>query len=650
MYLNRKSKLPLMKRNYCQKLKVILVLLFISCITNANSYYVSTSGNDSNHGKSPSNPWKSLEKINNTEFKPGDKIFFKRGDSWNGTLTLNISGHKNFPVVFGAYGTGENPRIYGSEKIIGWELHSGEIYKASVNHRVGQIFIDGERIRTARYPDDGYIYIDSVINETQFISQALNHNFDYTGSKWYGRTIYWHGVLRDVVASDSQKLSLNLAPERNLDPKEGFFLMNKLEFLTKPGEWYYDSETQMIYLWTPNGDSPSDYLVTASIYEDGIALYNSQYVIIENFDLREQDFNGINLQNNFFVTIKNNKISYADGYGIYAEGGENYVISDNQVSNSNGGGLNLKVKNSVISDNFIQNTAVFHEIGLKGTIASNGGSGAEISGDGNIIEYNSINNSNYNGLFYRGASVIRFNYIKNSCLFKDDGGAIYTNTSGSKGYIHNNIILNSIGNPEGYIADRGLAEGIYIDRIAQHVVVENNTIINTTDAGIKLHEIGNVKVVNNTIYGARYGIYCHRFTGEVSVVKDNNIFLTSDKDDYEPRQLFVRLGTYNIEFNRNRYITPFKSLQAFRAGKYLTFEQWSNEFGQDEKSEYIELCLNDKENHRMLYNASKSVKQYTLNGASGRNFNGELIPATFSLNPFTSIIIIGTNLDKIKEN
>src|SRR5690606_27823902 len=153
------------------------------------------------------------------------------------------------------------------------------------------------------------------------------------------------------------------------------------------------------------------------------------------------------------------------------------LLKGNSIARANAGGMMLNIKNSVISDNFINETAVFDEIGLKGTTASNGGSGAEISGDNNFIEYNVIENSNYNGLFYRGKSVIRYNLFNNTCLYKDDGGAIYTNTSGSGGVIHNNIILNSKGNPDGYIGNRGLAEGIYIDRSAQNVTVFNNSII-----------------------------------------------------------------------------------------------------------------------------------------------------------------------------
>ena len=62
------------------------------------SYYVdSENGNDINDGTSEETAWKSLEKVNETTFKPGDKLRFKRGCSWG-------SGEKGNPITIDAYG------------------------------------------------------------------------------------------------------------------------------------------------------------------------------------------------------------------------------------------------------------------------------------------------------------------------------------------------------------------------------------------------------------------------------------------------------------------------------------------------------------------------------------------------------------------
>ena len=56
-------------------------------------YYVSsTLGNDQNDGLSIESPFKSIDKLNSMEFNPGDSIYFKSGDYWEGMFWLKGSG------------------------------------------------------------------------------------------------------------------------------------------------------------------------------------------------------------------------------------------------------------------------------------------------------------------------------------------------------------------------------------------------------------------------------------------------------------------------------------------------------------------------------------------------------------------------------
>ena len=109
-----------------------LLTLFIFSLDQAHAtiYYVSSStGSDSNTGTSENSPWKTLTKVNSFTPKAGDQILFKRGDEWTGTITVKSSGTSGSPIVYGAYGSGNKPKIYGSEVITGWTLYSGNIYK-----------------------------------------------------------------------------------------------------------------------------------------------------------------------------------------------------------------------------------------------------------------------------------------------------------------------------------------------------------------------------------------------------------------------------------------------------------------------------------------------------------------------------------------
>tara|TARA_B100001057_G_scaffold175101_1_gene175725 strand:- start:7521 stop:9770 length:2250 start_codon:yes stop_codon:yes gene_type:complete len=97
-----------------KKIKLIILLFFVSSSINANVYYVSSSfGNDSNSGLSIQTPFKSIEKLNSINFNPGDSIYFKSGDYWEGMFWLKGSGTLTEPIVVDVYGGNARPIING---------------------------------------------------------------------------------------------------------------------------------------------------------------------------------------------------------------------------------------------------------------------------------------------------------------------------------------------------------------------------------------------------------------------------------------------------------------------------------------------------------------------------------------------------------
>ncbi len=80
-------------------------------------YYVDAShGNDENDGRSAERAWKSIEKVNETPLKPGEKVLFKRGDTFYGRLEISAQGQKENPICIQAYGEGEQkPCIVGRD-------------------------------------------------------------------------------------------------------------------------------------------------------------------------------------------------------------------------------------------------------------------------------------------------------------------------------------------------------------------------------------------------------------------------------------------------------------------------------------------------------------------------------------------------------
>jgi hypothetical protein len=97
-----------------KKINLITLSFFLIGYAKAQVYYVSSSqGNDQNDGLSIKSPFQSIEMLNSMVFDPGDSIYFKSGDYWEGMFWLNGSGSIEQPIVVDVYGGDNRPIING---------------------------------------------------------------------------------------------------------------------------------------------------------------------------------------------------------------------------------------------------------------------------------------------------------------------------------------------------------------------------------------------------------------------------------------------------------------------------------------------------------------------------------------------------------
>jgi hypothetical protein len=99
-------------------LTVIAALIAASLPAAAATYYVdSTQGSDTYPGTSITAPWKTLSKVDTTDFKPGDRILLRAASVWHEQLAPRSSGSAATPIVFDRYGEGPRPRLEGQGTI-----------------------------------------------------------------------------------------------------------------------------------------------------------------------------------------------------------------------------------------------------------------------------------------------------------------------------------------------------------------------------------------------------------------------------------------------------------------------------------------------------------------------------------------------------
>jgi hypothetical protein len=123
-----------------QFLFLYISLIIFSNAVFAKEYFVNAlNGNDSNSGLSEKRAWKSLDKINQFKFKPGDTIYLMPDSEFVGQFKPTVSGKKGAPITLTTL-TPENemPKI-DAEGQFPSAIHLAKrmgIYLASKNHGV----------------------------------------------------------------------------------------------------------------------------------------------------------------------------------------------------------------------------------------------------------------------------------------------------------------------------------------------------------------------------------------------------------------------------------------------------------------------------------------------------------------------------------
>ena len=182
-------------------------------------YYVSASGNDSNDGLTSETAWKTVNKVNAFEFKPGDGVFFKRGDSWRITEPLSTKEG----VTYSAYGEGAKPKLIasvdgsGSGKWIPTNYPNIYMFAEKIpdTRDVGTIVFDGGRawgVQVQKKKDGSRMANGTVFNGIETYESeggnfddmsAINNNLEFYHN-WDNKTLYLYckdGNPGDVFSS-----------------------------------------------------------------------------------------------------------------------------------------------------------------------------------------------------------------------------------------------------------------------------------------------------------------------------------------------------------------------------------------------------------------------------------------------------------------
>jgi parallel beta-helix repeat protein len=567
-------------------------LLLISHTAQSETYYLSSSGgNDANDGLSESSAWQSLDKLNTTKLPDDTTLRFKRGDVFRGSININASNARINGISANAYGTGPKPVISGSIAITDWQptTHpqlSPQVWEATVptTEAIIHLFVDGELMTIARYPnadspasDHDWLNVDESAGMDSFTDTDLVS--DKPDDYWVGATLRlrnfsWTYTVLPITGYQSASGKITAAGLGNQRPGWGYFLDGKLEELDYPSEWYYDAITQKVYLYPPNGQDPNELLVEGSVYQNGWRGSGQGSVTIANLVFQHFNGNGISIGGQEPIIIhdcdfKHNKT------GLSWWNAANIIVSDNSFDHQLTTALVLKhditnftVQQAIIENNTITHTAMYPGYGkrLEGIYE---GSAIKVSGQGYILRQNVIDYSSWVGIAVGkgGGHTVENNVIRHTLALLNDGGGIFIGSNNN--IIRGNFISDTIGNigdsegcfegndPCYHLPSFGM--GIGSDPGFKNNFIENNTVYNNNDNGIRLNQFTNTTVRNNVLYNnERAQIFFDKDPSANNVI-DNNIMYSLGPNQVGLLFPPVNEGKSNY-FDNNYYCNPYREI------------------------------------------------------------------------------------------
>ncbi|WP_147205338.1 right-handed parallel beta-helix repeat-containing protein, partial [Segetibacter aerophilus] len=597
---------------------IVAAYLLISFTSRSNSYYFSsTLGSDARtttEAQKQETPWKSLEKLNSIlpVLVAGDMIFFKRGDTFYGSIIIQKSGNSSSPISFGAYGSGNKPVITGFSVPSGWAPAGQNIWETThpfFSSSINTLLINGTAKRIGRFPnfvnssEQGFLYYENATGNTA-ISDSKMSGLNFTGGDVVIRKNRW--VLDRNRITNHSGNTLNYASQSGYlaDKGYGYFIQNHVKTLDQEGEWYYDRAEKKIGIYTTGGVAALQN-VRASTVDVLVSIAEQSNIVFDNIVFTGANTHAFLIKNSSNIRISSCEVLFSGGNAITANNTDHLTIGNSSITHTNNIALNAtSCANTTFINNKVSLTGIYAGMG-------DGDSGSYeallISGDNNLIEQNVIDSTGYIPVTFSGNNVtIKNNYIRNYAFVKDDGGAIYTWNNGSNPPVNNdrkvigNIVENGIGAPEG-TADKSkkYAHGIYIDDNATNVDVSSNTVANCNGFGLYIHNARDLVIKNNTIYNNEVQLEMqHDDIAPNSPVRNNTVtdnilfslYATQPVAEYKTKNDdLANFGTFDNNYycrpiEDNAVINTLKNVNGNYIFNQVDLQGWRAMYGKDANS------------------------------------------------------------------
>ncbi|MEI7898675.1 MAG: right-handed parallel beta-helix repeat-containing protein [bacterium] len=520
----------------------------------AISYFVSPKGSDTNPG-TLAKPFATLERARdavrthktNGALPPGGVAVCLRGGTYTVTNTFLLgeadSGSFGAPVVYRAWQQ-EKPVFDGGFRVRTWKRVSdpailvrlppearGNVRVADLkaqgftgfaaqqsygyginNQTVRELYQDGRPLQVARWPNDGSMKIGEVLDATNLVFACKTDRL----ARWTGATDLlangywvhlWAGCTVPVAAVDPAAGTIRLKekPGYGITRARPFYVLNLLEEIDQPGEWYLDRASGRLYVWPMTHPWFSE-LVLSRWDKPFIAASKVQEIVFQGLTFEYGQQNGLVLDACVNTTVAGCVLRRLGGTALTALQGANLRIYGNLLQTLGhtgmrvGGGnrKNLTSGQIVIENNDVENF---------GRCSRTYNPAVLLEGCGARVAHNHFHHAPSSAMRIEGNDhLIEFNQVDHVVQESDDQGGIdmWGNPS-YRGVVIRHNRWQDIG---GGAAPCGQA-GIRLDDAISGIVVYGNFFERTSNGnfgGVQIHG-GQKNIIDNNVFvGCRYGV------------------------------------------------------------------------------------------------------------------------------------------------
>jgi len=547
-------------------------------------------------------------------------------------FTVADSGTEKTPISYAAY-RDETPLLSGGIQITGWtKAAKGELWQAEVpGVREGhcyphQLFVNGERRQRARTPNTGFFRIDGKITKQK--PEFKFHEGDIK-PEWAGQkdldlvllqawTVLRAHIVKVNASARTARLSVEFAPDVQ---EEGahYWVENTFDALDSPGEWYLNRESGKLYYWPMPGEDMERSEVIAPVLTELLRFQGGTQgdsrpggsafgfdpvhdIHFQGFTLSYTDWSmaasgSVDIQGAFTlnaavevsdahsIIIENSVLKHLGQFAIeLGKACKGNRIVGNEMADLGAGAVKIgepkdpndteeATSGNIVSDNRI------HDVGVVDAGADAIWIGLS---SGNTIAHNEVSNVYHSGIavgwtwgYLPTASysnLIEYNHIHHVGRgVMGDLGCVYLLGVQPGTVVRHNFCHDVTRSDSSYGG-----WGIYTDEGSSQILIENNVVFHTQDAGFHQH-YGQNNIIRNNIFALGQTSQLRRTDEEAGhsfdfehniVLWDSGVLLDQEWKDN------------NFGFDNNLYFYAGSGGSSAIRFDGLSFQEWQKR-GQD---------------------------------------------------------------------